>query len=947
MKIQPEALMCKAGQKADCLSAAQARAARKVYEGPRDSNGRSLYPGFRVHARIGTLLDELRGAGGGPRARLAIRHRHDPVHHVGLRPSKRIRLRLLGARSLDGWLLRHETLLGLETQNCAILTSVATEHLISTRLAELVRFRAIADIYGAVVPEVRLPYLRRSNARHKHLRPVTQSTGVTMATMERRVFRNPNRCSHMALLRLFLDGDAGSVVNVRTSRTIAGLALALGDRNGRADADLSTLLKSIEQRRKFSRAGTMILHDAFARLGITTTSPIGLPLDDRPFWLRAQQPFANFQSKPELPQSVDVLVIGAGLTGASTAYHLAEAAKSKGLHVAIIDRGDPAEEASGRNGGNFELIPENSVGVYEGLAKERVAFLRRRYPQIPIQVLRAEGERQASTVLGLALRNRNRLQDIVRAEEIDCDFSPRGWLYIAHTENEEQAICDEVTLAALHGQRVEVWSRGRIFNEFGIETKYLGRFIPGDGTYHPFKYVCGMIRAATKAGVELYTRTRVLEINSLGPERHRVLTERGPIFARVVVVATNAFTPQILPELSAIRAHHSQIMVTEHAPDLARGRIITSEEGPVFFNQPREGSSKGYAPLLMGGGADRPIKNPSSRRRSTEIHHRLIRLRDKFYPSLRGRPPSTEWVGPMGFTPDQLPAIGFLRPGVIVAAAFNGYGGSYTTAAGQAAASMALTNKVPDWAPEDVFSPRRLLREEPLFLTAHDSLWRIAASLCGQLKAINRQISDAFTHTGGRTRRKRTAVKDWSMIANPPERSTLTIAPAEIAAFLPFRSFTTAELGQLVELMRRWDVPRGTVLFHEGSPGGSCFVVLSGIVEVSTRVRGQQQLLAQLPAGSIFGQVSLIDGEARSATCSIAQDAVLAEVGRKQCEQLFATRSETALKFLGALNQGLIEALRGADRQLMRLNLEGRVRWTRNQRMRATPATRSTETAAM
>lgn len=124
--------------------------------------------------------------------------------------------------------------------------------------------------------------------------------------------------------------------------------------------------------------------------------------------------------------------------------------------------------------------------------------------------------------------------------------------------------------------------------------------------------------------------------------------------------------------------------------------------------------------------------------------------------------------------------------------------------------------------------------------------------------------------------------------------------------------------------MRRWDVPRGTVLFHEGSPGGSCFIVVEGRVDVSTRVRGQQRLLAQLPAGSILGQVSLIDGEARSATCSIGQDAVLAELDREHCERLFDTRSETALKFLAALNQGLIEALRGADRQLMRLNLEGR-----------------------
>jgi len=48
--------------------------------------------------------------------------------------------------------------------------------------------------------------------------------------------------------------------------------------------------------------------------------------------------------------------------------------------------------------------------------------------------------------------------------------------------------------------------------------------------------------------------------------------------------------------------------------------------------------------------------------------------------------------------------VGFLRPGVIVAAAFNGYGGSYCCASGQVAASLATSGQAPDWLPDDVFS---------------------------------------------------------------------------------------------------------------------------------------------------------------------------------------------------------------------------------------------------
>jgi glycine/D-amino acid oxidase-like deaminating enzyme len=64
----------------------------------------------------------------------------------------------------------------------------------------------------------------------------------------------------------------------------------------------------------------------------------------------------------------------------------------------------------------------------------------------------------------------------------------------------------------------------------------------------------------------------------------------------------------------------------------------------------------------------------------------------------------------MGFTPDQMPAIGTARDGLIVAAGFSGYGGSFTTAAGEASAWIALTGQAPDWAPSSVFSPLRFAK---------------------------------------------------------------------------------------------------------------------------------------------------------------------------------------------------------------------------------------------
>src|SRR5581483_3643045 len=141
-------------------------------------------------------------------------------------------------------------------------------------------------------------------------------------------------------------------------------------------------------------------------------------------------------------------------------------------------------------------------------------------------------------------------------------------------------------------------------------------------------------------------------------------------------------------------------------------------------------------------------------------------------------------------------------------------------------------------------------------------------------------------------------------------------------------TLTRAEAQQLLGMVRRVDVKKGEVVFEYGSPGRSCFVILRGEVDVTMQMREQEQLLAQLQPGSMVGQVSLVEGGPRTATCTAHSDAVLLEMDREPCEKLFATRSSLAYKYLTALVEGLIVALRGADRQLMRMNEQHRGEWS-------------------
>jgi CRP-like cAMP-binding protein len=203
----------------------------------------------------------------------------------------------------------------------------------------------------------------------------------------------------------------------------------------------------------------------------------------------------------------------------------------------------------------------------------------------------------------------------------------------------------------------------------------------------------------------------------------------------------------------------------------------------------------------------------------------------------------------------------------------------------------------------------------------HDSLWRIAASLCRQLRAVNRQIADAVRDSGAGDIRPSPAASAAGMIAELPDHAA---APDRTDAelletFALFRDFTAEELTQLCGMTRRWTLPANSVVCTEGGSGGSCFFLLRGVVGVTVHDRGREQRVARLVPGSVFGQVSLIENEPRSATCTVLKDAVLLEMQREACRALLDTRSETATKLLAALNEGLIVALRAADRYLVRL----------------------------
>lgn len=127
-----------------------------------------------------------------------------------------------------------------------------------------------------------------------------------------------------------------------------------------------------------------------------------------------------------------------------------------------------------------------------------------------------------------------------------------------------------------------------------------------------------------------------------------------------------------------------------------------------------------------------------------------------------------------------------------------------------------------------------------------------------------------------------------------------------------FREVDDAGLEQIAERCSRISHPAGHVLFREGDPGSSLFVVLSGLVRVSRSTGpGAPQLVAERGIGECVGEMALLDGLPRTADVTVVEP----------CDLLMLSRADfTALmsrtpRMMVAVLQVVAQRLRQAEEQ--------------------------------
>lgn len=121
-----------------------------------------------------------------------------------------------------------------------------------------------------------------------------------------------------------------------------------------------------------------------------------------------------------------------------------------------------------------------------------------------------------------------------------------------------------------------------------------------------------------------------------------------------------------------------------------------------------------------------------------------------------------------------------------------------------------------------------------------------------------------------------------------------------------FADLDEAELTAVAELCRQRTVPKGSIVFYEDDPGTSCYILSEGRIKIVVNSQdGREHILGLLKPVDLFGEMSLLDGQPRSATAIAVEESKVLTIQRDEFLALLKAGPSIALKLLVVLTRRL------------------------------------------
>ncbi|KAH7025170.1 FAD dependent oxidoreductase [Microdochium trichocladiopsis] len=420
--------------------------------------------------------------------------------------------------------------------------------------------------------------------------------------------------------------------------------------------------------------------------GSPDAGPSPVPNSTQPFWRTELHELDNHRSTKDLPAEADIVIIGAGFSGAALAHYIHEDNASP-PSVVILEAREACSGATGRNGGHVK--PD----VYFNVPK----------------YIRKHGVKAAVEVANFEASQLRAVKELVEREKIDCEFTlTRACdviLHEAQAKEAEEAHEQLVKSGVADLRDVQYTSRKHAERVSGVKGA-LCAWTYTAGHIWPYKLVMHLLQGVVSKGANLQTHTPVAAVSGepLSDGRWLVTTaDRGAIKAKKVLFATNGYTaglaPQFKDRIVPVRGICGRIIVPSGSPssqEPAQDGTVTQNTkqapflpmtyglryGPGLYDYliPRNDGS-----IIVGGTKqtwwhekehwynvvdDSTLIEPALKEFEGLMQRRYIGWEDT------GACVDRIWTGIMGYTSDSMPYVGHMpgKPGQMVLAGFNGHG---------------------------------------------------------------------------------------------------------------------------------------------------------------------------------------------------------------------------------------------------------------------------------
>lgn len=399
-----------------------------------------------------------------------------------------------------------------------------------------------------------------------------------------------------------------------------------------------------------------------------------------------------------LPESADVVVIGGGIVGASAALHLA----SQGIAAALCEKAYIACEQSSRNWGWCR------------------------------QTGRDERE------MPLIIESLRQWRELDRVCETSTGFRECGVMYVGESEADESRFAAWLEMARPYGIGARLLGEAEVAELMpGASRRFrCALSVPSDGCAEPQRAAPAIARAAQRRGARILAPCAVRGLELAAGRVHGVVTERGRIGCKAVVLAAGAWTSLFCASLG-VRLPQLKVLASVLRTAPVAGPDINTLLGEVAYRRRQDG---GYT-IARGTGHVVPLVPdslrylrefwPTLRREAHTMSPRLnalswfelglarrwpldrpspferLRVLDPtpdarlnreawqamvaLFPAFRDVAIVQQWAGYIDVAPDVVPYIGPVReiPGLTVATGFSGHGFGIGPAAGRLAAELA------------------------------------------------------------------------------------------------------------------------------------------------------------------------------------------------------------------------------------------------------------------